>query len=1293
MTGSKFFNITLLALVLVGAGCTKKRDSYGLEAVDVSGGVQDAETLEGWSLPTRRRINFYACLVDDQRRVPATPGSFEIRGGPARVVTSTDDRGCLRWSEDFVFNALARPVYLELRRTVIGLEKPFSNAELPLEIAVNPWSGLNGSEPAVVYLKFASVPRKVRGDNSTLGVLSDSSMEAQARVALTSLGGFELVGLNYEPISPRISLTAQPQFLVTDLQGGTGSVAVREGFFDVQIHLIREKDRVLLARSDWIHARLLAGAIRITEAPLHLLARPQMSDVGLVRVILRPRRPHPQGLGAVSQEFLIGGLAQPVAGAVSVSTAGSDSGQGLARPVPPTEIASLDRSALAPSQDGDGPAQTQTPLVHALRIESVGLDGDLNSRERAQDLSRDRRRVWLQVQARITTELNPGTAFPGRRFRVRRMQPQGQVADWIEVTANFAGVLTWVDSFEFDYHSPRGHCVAAAQNRELSIEVLDDRDARVRLTRRLLINPWSRDNPIIDVDAIGQVAVLPPGDGGGNCGRKPFLRIESQSTSPISNESEPLLSMDRRIRIGAVHHLQYTARLAMYFPDDPESPNVRELLRPGPYRVSLVLARPNALIRAGDGFAEGVDLVAAARFPVEIVQGGGLAATFAVRLADPLMAPVRNMALVQLEFLDEDRVVRDGLGRINLDQSPVLGNPPLETTPMGFQMFVNRPSSSVPLTSQLAGAPAQDQALTAWTHWLRAEGKTVAQLHDEYWAERRERDSRLDESLTVERLARAGGYRLRSVEQVMGGQQSRAAASPERLKAALDCMHTLSWGHWRHQMPKCILQDEELARLVQRLWCRDVPSRFNENRMTFRRGLVRRFDPETGEYEQPLASDPATAQRRQSEVRDQTERNRSNNTLAAMCEDPYLTSFRETLWFEKRIFVEEFSADGRDPSGRPQAEVGPGFSGELAVDVRGLNQISFGTLLQHEDLSRQRVTFSVDGAVRGALTQVPATLSAFSIEPGRGGGRVAAPAVATGGSRVLGLLRSNLAWKNDFLNWVQRFLVGANQSRIANQLPMVLERQDVTIRPRRYRECYLVHGMIPPRLRTRTVGASFDYTQSDWTKLRDMVCFPVRDAAHAPLEVRESFYALSQVISPQQGQMIDPLESEGVFFMKARGERDMTLIMNAIEEGMNPIHRDRLPLDAAWVMRNVRQRLERMRSAGEITNEAFDQGMAEVAEATERATQGSIAMDGMIAWPAPGMDEFEYFTDENPSEAQRRWRGWWGQIMYGQRYWVGARGSQMNVQDRMDTNSPGVRQREFYRRRASAGDQRTGGGN
>lgn len=155
---------------LLITGCKNASESENAEAASfftssIEGTSEVSKTDLNYGLPVERLYNFKVC-VKDIMQSKAIPGhrfdiyaeNNELKGSP-----TSDEQGCLNWSEKFPYNFVSDSKYIELKRTVFA--NGIHSGNESIKIAINPWShGENTTQAQDPNKKSISSLKKVNNE-------------------------------------------------------------------------------------------------------------------------------------------------------------------------------------------------------------------------------------------------------------------------------------------------------------------------------------------------------------------------------------------------------------------------------------------------------------------------------------------------------------------------------------------------------------------------------------------------------------------------------------------------------------------------------------------------------------------------------------------------------------------------------------------------------------------------------------------------------------------------------------------------------------------------------------------------------------------------------------------------------------------------------------------------------------------------------------------------------------------------------------------------------------------------
>lgn len=178
--GMKNF-ITVIFLVFISTSCLRgpeeqsssshNNGSVDFKVVSISGTSKTISQSSLWSFPTDKVYNFRACLLTKVTNTPImAKNSFTIhKDNKTLSHVETDKNGCINWEEKINFNITSDSKYVELERKIKG--NKLYDGNVTIKIGVNPWTEFREeSADEVVNLEESTLPTShiITGSNSKL---------------------------------------------------------------------------------------------------------------------------------------------------------------------------------------------------------------------------------------------------------------------------------------------------------------------------------------------------------------------------------------------------------------------------------------------------------------------------------------------------------------------------------------------------------------------------------------------------------------------------------------------------------------------------------------------------------------------------------------------------------------------------------------------------------------------------------------------------------------------------------------------------------------------------------------------------------------------------------------------------------------------------------------------------------------------------------------------------------------------------------------------------------------------
>lgn len=814
--------LSILALLLLTlSACTFKTKPSALAGsatfrVDsVRGTVTSESVIKGWNIPQERRFNLAVCVKSVSGRDDIISHPFEISGGGAVFHATSDSSGCVNWSEVLGFDYLAKPTYINLKRGIksLGVQR----GSVAFEIAVNPWSGLLGSEAAVADLTRVRVLRIADSDVKMSALKADRSQTTEIEV--------ESVRYRMDINNPSASQDAalhlefQPSLVLHDMSGLVQRQAIERGEFLVKPYVFRLDD-ASGTKKTLVHADIApiaahaSNGVVIVNAPLHFSAvnlDPQKSYALALTVVAVNG---PAYIADYSRLYKIPQFSQLQGGTVTLESDPSSTNfltgaTGLGAP--------------APSEAGAG-----FFIVGRIAGGNNGIS----------DESMMERRVKLSLSAEIRWAVNL-SPLQNRKFRVYSMQagPDGKKRVITpQGPTDPAGMLNWEDEIV--------HSIYKKQERMRFEIVLEDVATGKKISRCAVANPWDfwatffRDCSEVNDSAVPASERLQS-----PVVKVPFLKVDGLCTArtdtEISNSDifrmiQPDLSLVVRHR----YNMQLNASVLRF--DDLRTglQTPAENLRGGWWLMTVAVFRNSpAAGTVGDRDQQG-NLKPVATFEKAICNPGTQpAAEIELALKDLSLMDRLNYLAVQIRPLDQSRLRFQGPtgGEVSGPYCTGFELAPDSPVDLDRNNDLMSPPYIFPMNMRQGGCPIvvshgnfEDARLKDLQNKLLQ--TDLHQLHQKLQADRKAEAAEAALTLQASRAVGWKGYgkSLGLTPLLIGSDEDAAqfvlgeksGASIAQVFTLLECLNQTFWADKTHQA-KCTL-DPNIAALAAKLCARTV---------------------------------------------------------------------------------------------------------------------------------------------------------------------------------------------------------------------------------------------------------------------------------------------------------------------------------------------------------------------------------------------------------------------------------------------------------------------------------------
>lgn len=257
-----FFLGTLMLNTSCFRDAMKKQETAQFKSNDfkvttLSGTSKTIMGSEKWSLPTNKVYDFRACIRNKVTNADLGPGhKFVIHLPDKSVFYATTDRlGCLNWVENIAFNFTSDSKFIELKRTLKGTD--IYDGSVAVRIGINPWAEFRGESGAeVVNLDEQNLPKSklVQGPESMLALTGLYEKASGQDILIDDEPMTEVTLLHNTDKGKmvRITIKARPFLEPNDINGEYKPYYFRKGEFRVYPQLVADylgkggKDRMIL---------------------------------------------------------------------------------------------------------------------------------------------------------------------------------------------------------------------------------------------------------------------------------------------------------------------------------------------------------------------------------------------------------------------------------------------------------------------------------------------------------------------------------------------------------------------------------------------------------------------------------------------------------------------------------------------------------------------------------------------------------------------------------------------------------------------------------------------------------------------------------------------------------------------------------------------------------------------------------------------------------------------------------------------------------------------------------------
>lgn len=251
MNFSKISVLTLIAGSLSLLGCDVKTPSakdsenpqnYNSSAFFISSSdVQYTQTLRAESLdiPVARKLSYRVCLTDTARSNPLQLKTFIVEGLASPVRKTTDQQGCLSWTETLEYNHTASARFIQINRILKAQNSSWGIQTA--SFAINPWTekAFNLKDlPSSAFETLATDPEEAELSLKGLSAMQSKS-EHSAKVWIEDLRlQIEEKKIEKDGVTLRFDIRTNPLIRLTKEANSVTSEPITRGQFKVSFFLI-----------------------------------------------------------------------------------------------------------------------------------------------------------------------------------------------------------------------------------------------------------------------------------------------------------------------------------------------------------------------------------------------------------------------------------------------------------------------------------------------------------------------------------------------------------------------------------------------------------------------------------------------------------------------------------------------------------------------------------------------------------------------------------------------------------------------------------------------------------------------------------------------------------------------------------------------------------------------------------------------------------------------------------------------------------------------------------------------
>lgn len=458
--------------------------TFTIEAAPSRSTVLEATKEGAFALPTSKVFNLYACVKDVYYNKAITGHKFKI--DEANKEVTSDNSGCIVWSEKIEYNYLADSQYIKIDRHVrgVGLHKGVRT----VSFAINPWSHGENLAPVLDVKNEDAIPNLVKSAKASSMALKGLSADNVQRTRPLWLEEGRLFvteqNLTASGVDLLVELRGTPSIQMTKMNGEVFLRSLTAGSFKVRMEMIhsymdggKEVHR-LLSQTDDLDAKMENGSLAV-RSPLSLSAIPTRGQL-VLGLHLEPVD-GPQGLKAFDGIYILGDYDQIKGSSfLKLSTQVAQDQNFQLNSYVNAQLmqvmqTTIDGTTQAPAEDA-----YQKPKIEVSQLEFKYI--------RIGEETTSTREVIYNIKACVKNGIDQKNAraatFKVTKFR----QSEADTATTVDVRTDNNACVTWDESIKFKYFDCQRYLKGFVQIAN------DNLGMNEKLT--IIVNPWDNTGAV-----------------------------------------------------------------------------------------------------------------------------------------------------------------------------------------------------------------------------------------------------------------------------------------------------------------------------------------------------------------------------------------------------------------------------------------------------------------------------------------------------------------------------------------------------------------------------------------------------------------------------------------------------------------------------------------------------------------------------------------------------------------------------------------------------------------------------